>query len=80
MSKKEIKYFRDDKGEIKDMLSIMEGISFQESPLDFFILLASYKFVARFMKKTESVLDAGCCHGSGSVFLSRFAKEVWGGF
>ncbi|KAB8036825.1 methyltransferase domain-containing protein [Silvanigrella paludirubra] len=70
--------FRDDKGTIKPMLSTLEGISFQESPLDFFILLARYKFAARFIKKNHSVLDAGCGHGNGSVFLSKFAKEVKG--
>lgn len=72
------KLFRDEDGSVKEMLSFLEGISFRESPLDFFILLARYKFAARMVKKTEHVLDAGCGQGWGSVFLSRFAGQVTG--
>ncbi len=36
----------------KNMLTFIEGISYQESPLDFFILLARYKFASRFLKKS----------------------------
>lgn len=70
--------FRDKDGKVKDMLSYVEGISFRESPLDFFILLARYKFAVRFLKRTDTVLDAGCGHGVGTVLLSRFAKRVVG--
>ncbi len=73
-----IKLFRDSDGNLKQMLSFAEGISFRESPLDFFILLARYKFAIRFLKKSDSVLDAGCGHGFGSVFLSKFAGSVIG--
>ncbi len=73
------KLFRTSDGEIKEMLSHLEGISFQESPLDFFILLARYKFAARLIKKNMSVLDAGCGQGSGTLFLSKFAARVTGG-
>ena len=72
------KLFRDKDGQVKKMLSYVEGISYRESPLDFFILLARYKFAARLIKKTDKVLDAGCGHGHGTVFLSKFAKEVVG--
>lgn len=72
------KLFRNENGEVKAMLTDLEGISFQESPLDFFILLARYKFAARFIKKDHEVLDAGCGHGNGSVFLAKFAKSVLG--
>lgn len=72
------KLFRDNQGELKSMLEHVEGISFRESPLDFFILLARYKFAARLLHRTEKVLDAGCGHGHGSVFLSKFAYSVTG--
>lgn len=72
------KLFRDKGGKIKPILSDIEGISYSESPLDFFILLARYKFAARLLKKTDFVLDAGCGHGLGTVFLSKFAKHVTG--
>jgi 2-polyprenyl-3-methyl-5-hydroxy-6-metoxy-1,4-benzoquinol methylase len=60
------------------MLNPVEGISYQESPLDFFILLARYKFAARFLKKNMSVVDAGCGQGFGSVFMGKFAGQVTG--
>lgn len=72
------KLFRNEQGELKEMLGHVEGISFRESPLDFFILLARYKFAARLLHKTEHVLDAGCGHGHGSAFLSKFAGSVTG--
>jgi 2-polyprenyl-3-methyl-5-hydroxy-6-metoxy-1,4-benzoquinol methylase len=73
------KLFRTSDGQIKEMLSHLEGISFQENPLDFFILLARYKFAARLIKKKMSVLDAGCGQGAGTLFLSKFAAHITGG-
>ncbi|MBN23404.1 MAG: hypothetical protein CL678_19110 [Bdellovibrionaceae bacterium] len=73
------KLFRNDKGEIKNILSEIEGYQYQDSPLDFFIILARYKFAARHLRKNMHVLDAGCGHGLGSVFLSKFSKSVVGG-
>ncbi len=71
--------FRSSDGKsIKSILNEAEGISYKESPLDFFILLARYKFASRFVKRDQTVLDAGCGHGLGSVFLSKVAKEVHG--
>lgn len=75
---KATKLFRDKNGQVKKILSGEEGISYMENPLDFFILLARYKFAARLIKKTDCVLDAGCGHGLGTVFLSRFANKVTG--
>lgn len=72
------KLFRSADGALKPMLNAVEGISFQESPLDFFILLARYKFAARLLDRSDSVLDAGCGHGLGSVMLSKFARQVTG--
>lgn len=79
MSKTDHRLFRDETGNVKDMLTPVEGISYRESPLDFFILLARYKFAARFLKKHHRVLDAGCGRGAGSVMMTRFAGEVVGG-
>jgi 2-polyprenyl-3-methyl-5-hydroxy-6-metoxy-1,4-benzoquinol methylase len=67
-----------DGSDVKLMLNPAEGISFQESPLDFFILMARYKFAARFLRKDTSVIDAGCGQGIGSVFMSKFAGQVTG--
>jgi 2-polyprenyl-3-methyl-5-hydroxy-6-metoxy-1,4-benzoquinol methylase len=72
------KLFRNSDGAIKPMLKDVEGISFDESPLDFFILLARYKFAGRLIDRTANVLDAGCGHGLGSVMLGKFAGTVTG--
>lgn len=70
--------FRKATGEIKPMLTSVEGISFQQDPLDFFILLARYKFAAKLIDPGDAVLDAGCGHGLGAVMLSKFAHTVTG--
>lgn len=75
----EVKLFRSQDGDaVKKMLSEVEGISFRENPLDYFILLARYKFAARFIKKNQIALDAGCGQGNGTIFLSKFAGSVVG--
>ena len=73
------KLFRGEAGEIREALSVHEGITFQQNPFDFFVVLARYKFAVRQLNKTDSVLDAGCGLGYGSVFLSEFAGQVVGG-
>ena len=73
------KLFRNNLGDIKEILSGIEGYNFREDPLSFFILLARYKFATRFIKKSHKVIDAGCGHGQGSIFLSKYANEVTGG-
>lgn len=78
MKKSAIKLYRNKKGDVKNILSVPEGISYQENPLDFFIMLARYKFAARLLKKKYSVIDAGCGQGLGAVFLSKFAGHVTG--
>ena len=70
--------FRNSDGSIRNILDNVEGIVFNESPLDFFIILARYKFGTRFIKKTHKVIDVGCGHGLGSVFLSKYANEIIG--
>lgn len=72
------KLFRDEDGEVKSMFSEFEGITYRDSPMDCFILLARYKFAARFIKKHHRVIDAGCGKGAGSVFLSKFGESVVG--
>ena len=71
-------FFRNLDGSIREILDNVEGIVFNESPLDFFILLARYKFAIRFIKKTNKVIDVGCGHGLGSVFLSKYANLIIG--
>lgn len=72
-----MKLFRDKTGKIKPILSNIEGISYRESPLDFFIMLARYKFAARLLDKNSRVLEVGCGHGLGSVFLAKFSEVVY---
>jgi 2-polyprenyl-3-methyl-5-hydroxy-6-metoxy-1,4-benzoquinol methylase len=72
------KLFRDDSGEVKNMLNKIEGISYKDSPIDFFILLARYKFAARLIRKDQDIIDVGCGKGYGTVFLSKYAKNVVG--
>jgi 2-polyprenyl-3-methyl-5-hydroxy-6-metoxy-1,4-benzoquinol methylase len=72
------KLWRDEKGDVKPFFGNIEGISFQEHPLEFFILLARYKFAARMLRKHHSVIDVGCGKGMGSVLLSKFANTVVG--
>jgi len=72
------KLFRTETGVIREALDALEGITFKDDPLDFFIVLARYKFIVRQIKKTDTVLDAGCGPGYGSVFLSKFAGQVVG--
>ena len=43
------------------------------------MILARYKFAARFIKKHHKVLDAGCGTGMGSQFLSKFSNFVTAG-
>lgn len=68
----------DEKGNVKPILSISEYITYSKNPLDFFILLARYKFAARLLKKTDNVIDIGCSHGLGTIFMSKFANHVVG--
>lgn len=70
--------FRNPDGSLRNILENVEGIVFNENPLDFFIILARYKFGTRFIKKTHKVIDVGCGHGLGSVFLSKYANEIIG--
>ena len=71
--------FRDEAGNVKEMLDHEEGNSFSESPLDFYILLARYKFAMRLIEKGKNVLDAGCGMGYGSMMLASNGCIVTGG-
>lgn len=68
--------FRTNDGEVKKMLTNVEGISYKDSPLDFYVMLARYKFACRMLKKSQQVVDVGCGRGYGSVFLSQHAGHV----
>ena len=70
--------FRDDEGAIRPHLTEAEGPTFRDNPLDFLILLARYKFAARLVDKADRVLDAGCGHGLGTVFLRPFCRTAVG--
>ena len=70
--------FRNSDGSIRNILDNVEGIVFNENPLDVFIILARYKFGTRFIKKTHKVIDVGCGHGLGTVFLSKYANSIIG--
>ncbi len=70
--------FRNQDGSIREILDNIEGISFKNSPLDFFILLARYKFAMRFLRKNHNVIDVGCGHGLGTIFLSKYCKSITG--
>lgn len=70
------KLFRNKDGSIKDILEDVEGFKFSENPMDFFIILARYKFASRFIRKTQSVIDVGCGHGMGSIFLANYCESV----
>lgn len=76
MTEQRQRLYRDGEGRIKDMLSTYEGYSFKEDPFYVFLGLARYKFVVRFLKRTDRVLDAGCGLGLGAVLLSQFAGHV----
>ncbi|MBF0492357.1 MAG: class I SAM-dependent methyltransferase [Deltaproteobacteria bacterium] len=76
MKPKTIYMFRNKNGGIKKAVEKIEGTSFRDTPLDFFILLARYKFAARLLEKQHRVIDAGGGSGLGAVFLSKFCKQV----
>jgi 2-polyprenyl-3-methyl-5-hydroxy-6-metoxy-1,4-benzoquinol methylase len=72
------KLFRNQKGEIKEIFNDMEGINFIDNPLDVYIMLSRYKFAARIIRKTDTVLDIACGQGYGTVFLSHYCQQVVG--
>jgi hypothetical protein len=49
--------FRNPDGSVRNVLENVEGITFNENPLDVFIILARYKFGTIFIKKTDKVID-----------------------
>ena len=51
---------------------------FQTNTLMLLIKLARYKFVARMLKKTDDVLEAGSGSGVGTIFLAQHAAHVTG--
>lgn len=50
----------------------------QENTLQWLIRLARYKFAARMIQPTDSVLEIGCGAGLGALFLAQHCREVLG--
>jgi 2-polyprenyl-3-methyl-5-hydroxy-6-metoxy-1,4-benzoquinol methylase len=42
------------------------------------IRLSRYKFIAKMLTKTDTLLDVGCGPGLGDIFLSQYCKHVTG--
>jgi len=56
-----------------------EYASFVEEDLGrLLIRLARYKFIAKNIKKTDSVLELGCGSGLGSIYFSQYSKDAIG--
>jgi len=70
------KLFRDADGQYKDMLDSVEGTTFIESPIDFYIILSRYKFASKILSNKEKVIEVGCGHGYGSVMLSKYVESL----
>lgn len=68
--------FRNDKGEVSEMLDKVEWYSFSSDPLAFLVDIARYKFIGRMLKHTDIVIDVGCGSAVGSVMLSKFCAKV----
>ena len=51
---------------------------FEVNTLQLVVKLARYKFVARLIKKTDDILEAGSGSGLGTVFLAQHAARVTG--
>jgi SAM-dependent methyltransferase len=50
----------------------------QDNLLQLLVRLARYKFVARMVKKTDSVLEVGCGSGMGAIFVGQHCAHVTG--
>ena len=50
----------------------------QENLLRFYIRLARYKFVARLVKKSDTIMEVGSGSGLGCMFLAQHAAKVTG--
>jgi len=59
-------------------LSQEYGHFVHDNLLQFLIRLARYKFVARLIKKTDTVLEVGCGSGLGTIFLGQHSAKVTG--
>src|SRR5258708_5224163 len=46
--------------------------------LHLFIRLARYKFIAKMLKKTDTVLEVGCSSGLGTMFLAQNCARITG--
>jgi 2-polyprenyl-3-methyl-5-hydroxy-6-metoxy-1,4-benzoquinol methylase len=71
---------------VKELYETHDPITLDATYANFFvndqtgllIQLARYKFVTRMIKKTDRVLEIGCGHGLGCMFIGQFSKNVTG--
>ena len=71
---------------VKDLYENHDPITLDATYSNFFtndqtgllIQLARYKFVTRMVKNTDHVLEVGCGHGLGCLFIGQFADQVTG--
>ena len=60
------------------ILKLLKNEEDSAQPVDQNEPVNRYRFISKFIKKNDVVLDIACGRGGGSEILSHFAKEVYG--